>query len=158
MIKVFISHQAADSTIAERISRRLKEIHSISSYLDIIDPGIKYGDDLSAHIQTEMGKCTQLLAVVSDNTRQSWWVPWEIGVATEKYYPLATFLSNVTSTPEYLRKWPHLYTDRDLDYYADASKYADRSLKTRRETLSEDVARRRSTNEFFNTLRNRLGQ
>ena len=147
-----------DSAIATRIARRLRDVHSNDTYLDVIDPGIKNGDDLATHIQVEMGKCTQLLAVVSDSTRQSWWVPWEIGVATEKDFPLATYLSGVTVTPEYLQKWPYLRSDEELDLYAAASKSAGISFAQRRATLSEGVARLRSTKDFFSTLRRSLGQ
>ena len=78
MIKVFISHQSADATTARLLASRLKVHHSIDSYLDVIDPYInRSGEDLAAHIQEEMGKCTQLLAVVSEATKASQWVPWK---------------------------------------------------------------------------------
>ncbi|PPE80521.1 toll/interleukin-1 receptor domain-containing protein [Kaistia algarum] len=156
--KIFISHQVMDSTLATRISSRLRLNHSIDSYLDVIDPGIKRGEDLAMHIQAEMGKCTHLLAVVSSSTRLSWWVPWEIGVATEKDYPLATYLSNVTEVPEYLRKWPYLVSDHDLDIYAIASKASTENLTESRKIASESVARIRSTRQFYAAIRGKLGQ
>jgi hypothetical protein len=157
MIKVFISHQKADAGIAGIIGDRLKRHHDIDIYLDVIDPYIGKGEDLAVHIQAEMSKCTQLLAVVSEATKQSSWVPWEIGVATEKEFPLATF-SNGAMPPEFLRKWPYLRTMADIDIYANASKAAERSLVQKKATLNESVARIRSTREFFNDLRGRLGQ
>ena len=157
LIKVFISHQQADSAKAAIVAQRLKSNHSIDSYLDVIDPYIAKGEDLAAHIQSEMSKCTQLLAVVSESTRYSSWVPWEIGVATEKDYPLATFADG-TSPPEFLKKWPYLRTLTDLDLYAQASKTAEQSFVRKRATLQEEVARVRSTREFFDTLRKGLGQ
>ncbi|WP_331375445.1 toll/interleukin-1 receptor domain-containing protein [Sinorhizobium chiapasense] len=158
MIKVFISHQAADGLLAADIARRLKTRHEIDSYLDLIDPNIQKGEDLALHIQTEMGKCTQLLAVVSEKTQQSWWVPWEIGVATEKDYPLATYAEGATRPPEYLRKWPYLRSHADLDLYAKASRAAQRSLIQKRATLNEGVARFRATRDFYSILRKDLGQ
>lgn len=107
MIKVFLSHQSSDSATAAHIAQRLRIHHSIDSYLDVIDPFMgRRGEDLAAHIQAEMSKCTQLLAVVSEATKNSQWVPWEIGVATEKSYPLATYLADYAAAPEFLRKWP----------------------------------------------------
>lgn len=159
MIKVFLSHQSADSLLATRIAARLWQNHDITSYLDVIDPYIGgRGEDLALHIQTEMDKCTQLLAIVSDATRQSQWVPWEIGVATEKDYPLATFSTGATLPPEFLRKWPYLRTDADLDAYARRSKNAERSFEEKRRTVTAGVARMRSTSEFFSGLRADLGQ
>ncbi|MET3661383.1 toll/interleukin-1 receptor domain-containing protein [Aquamicrobium ahrensii] len=158
MIKVFISHQQADSTKAAAIAYRLKSQHQIDYYLDVIDPHMGKGEDLAAHIQAEMSSCTQLLAVVSDATRNSSWVPWEIGVATEKDFPLATFLDGTAAAPEFLRKWPYLRTTADIDLYAQTSKAAERSYVAKRATLNEGVARVRSTAEFFATLRKGLGQ
>lgn len=159
MVKVFLSHQSADAALAGRIAVRLKNVHGIESYLDVIDPYIGgSGDDLASHIQAEMDKCTQLLAVVSDTTRHSQWVPWEIGVATEKDFPLATFSTGTSLPPEFLRKWPYLRNDADLDAYARRSKSAERSFVEKRQVLTEGAARVRSTREFFAGLRGDLGQ
>lgn len=162
MAKVFISHQAADAMLSRQISDRLRNIHGIDTYLDVIDSYLlRRGEDLAAHIRAELGKCTQLLAVVSAATRTSWWVPWEIGVATEKNQPLATYAagySSIDSIPEYLRKWPYLRSEQDLDRYAAASKHADRTFSQKSVILTESVARTRSTAEFFQMLRGSLGQ
>lgn len=144
--------------MALELARRLKNYHDIESYLDVIDPSIRRGEDLAKHIQTELGKCTQLLAVVSERTKESWWVPWEIGVATEKDYPLATFSGGNSLPPEYLRKWPYLRTLTDLDHYAAASKTGQRVLMHKRATLNESTARMASTQDFYTTLRKSLGQ
>lgn len=159
MIKVFLSHQSADAATAANVARRLKQQHDIDSYLDLIDPYIGCpGEDLAAHIRSEMGKCTQLLAVVSDSTKASQWVPWEIGVATEKDFPLATYAAAWATPPEFLRKWPYLRSDADLDQYAIASKMARRVLINKRATLNESTARASSTRDFYATLRAGLGQ
>lgn len=160
MIKVFLSHQSADSLTAAHVAKRLKERHGIDCYLDLIDPYInRRGEDLAAHIQREMGRCTQLLAVVSEATKGSQWVPWEIGVATEKAYPLATFSAGSALPPEFLRKWPYLRSDLDIDQYARASKTAERTFVHRRSTnFDAGTARATSTGEFFATLRAGLGQ
>lgn len=159
MIKVFLSHQSADSHACGIIAQRLKIYHDIDCYLDVIDPYMnRKGEDLAAHIQSEMSKCTQLLAVVSDATKASQWVPWEIGVATEKNYPLATYLAGTVTAPEFLRKWPYLRNSDDLDNYARASKAAERSYVQKRDYYTEATAKSRSTSDFFTTLRASLGQ
>ncbi|SDA39673.1 toll/interleukin-1 receptor domain-containing protein [Sinorhizobium sp. NFACC03] len=157
MAKVFISHQHADSSLAKQIADRLRSYHSIDSYLDVIDPNLTRGEDLARHIQQEMGKCNQLLAVISEKTRESWWVPWEIGVATEKDFPLATYAGGSTMPPEFLRKWPYLRSEYDLDLYARASKAAETSYNYKRGFGHQD-ARPSSTREFYDTLRKSLGQ
>jgi hypothetical protein len=96
-IKVFISHQRVDALQAKAIADRLRDRHQIASYLDVMDPVIdKTGEDLTQYVRAQLGTCTQLLAVVSPATKESWWVPWEIGVASEKDYILATYGGNTT--------------------------------------------------------------
>ncbi|WP_369682551.1 toll/interleukin-1 receptor domain-containing protein [Asticcacaulis taihuensis] len=159
MVKVFISHQNADSILAQQISNRLRSIHGIESYLDIIDPDIRLsGDDLGSYVRLQLSKCTQLLAVVSANTKSSWWVPWEIGLATEKEQPIATFAGGFTQLPEYLKKWPYLQSDYDLDKYAQASRTFDQNLAVRKRYNGTADAQRSSASDFHKSLKASLGQ
>lgn len=158
-MKIFISHQKADSESAEAIATRLRVSHQIDSYIDTVDQNLlKSGEALGEYLRREMGRCTQLIAVVSVNTKGSQWVPWEIGIATEKDFPLATFFGDNSSPPEFLQKWPYMRSLRDVDQYASASKAADRNFTVKKSILTEDSARRASTAEFFRTLRASLGQ
>jgi hypothetical protein len=158
-VKVFLSHQKHDAELSQRIANRLRTVHGIESYLDVIDPYM--GSDVNAladHIRVEMGKCTQLLAVISPYTAQSQWVPWEVGVATEKDFPLATYSGGNSLPPEFLRKWPYLRTDADLDEYARASKSAVQSYGIRKSYQGEARARSSSTQDFHTSLRRALRQ
>ncbi|EGJ7432059.1 toll/interleukin-1 receptor domain-containing protein [Pseudomonas aeruginosa] len=159
-MKIFLSHQQTDSALALRIQGHLKRNHNIDCYLDVIDPKFNNGEDIAAHVRKELDKCTQLLAVVSDATKASWWVPWEIGVATEKDFPLATFGGNI-ELPDYLKKWPYLKSTSDLDIYAETSKEAaKRVLTASNESASSGttVFRVDATRHFYKTLRAKLGQ
>jgi TIR domain len=158
-LRVFISHQASDSELAARIAHHLEALHEIKSYLDVIDPYAgQAGDQLGEYIREQLGVCTQLLAVVSKKTQSSWWVPWEIGIATEKDQPIATFASDEASLPEYLRLWPYLRSREDLDSYAIASKEAARTTTLRKAYISESAAQRSGTQTFYRSLRARLRQ
>lgn len=159
-MKIFLSHQRTDSSIALQIQRHLKSNHGIDCYLDIVDNQFDNGEDIAEHVRKELNNCTQLLAVVSDTTKKSWWVPWEIGVATEKDFPLATFGGGI-ELPEYLKKWPYLRNISDLDKYAEASKDASKRLVTATlESASSGttVFRGDATKYFYKTLRAKLGQ
>lgn len=159
MAKIFISHKSQDAIIAKSIYDRLVNIHRLEAYLDVIDSALsRSAEDLAAHIQGEMGKCTQLLAVVSQTTQLSWWVPWEIGMATEKDFPLATFVNGTADVPDYLKKWPYLRTLNDVDSYAAASKNADQRFRVQKSIASDGIARVRSTSAFFSELRAALRQ
>jgi hypothetical protein len=158
-MKIFISHQKQDSQLATAISMRLQVRHRLECYLDVVDPyAAQTGDDLGDYLRRTLGTCTQLMAVVSNHTRTSWWVPWEIGVATEKDFPIATYAGDDCELPSYLKKWPYLQTQQDLDIYAAESKQADHSFRVNKGALGEAVARARSTRAFHRSLRGALGQ
>lgn len=159
-LKIFLSHQKADSELTGRIAARLKVNHGLACYLDLIDPYVGGPvERLADHIRSEMGRCTQLLAVISPSTANSQWVPWEIGMATEKDFPLATFSGGNALPPEFLRKWPYLRNDTDLDKYAAATKSARQTFTRKRNIgLDETASIHDSTREFFTTLRASLGQ
>ncbi|GAN97760.1 hypothetical protein Geu3261_0251_011 [Komagataeibacter europaeus NBRC 3261] len=144
--------------MAMRLSKRLENVHRIETYVDVIDPEtLGAGDTLADLIRARLGSCTQLLAVVSEATRSSWWVPWEIGVASEKDYPLATYAGGGGTLPEYLHKWPYLRTDADLDRYAEASRAIEDNIALE-SYLGKEVAQKRSTKEFYRLLRASLRQ
>lgn len=158
-MKIFLSHQKADSELTGRIAARLRIVHGLDCYLDLIDPHVGPVERLADHIRTEMGRCTQLLAVISPSTANSQWVPWEIGMATEKDFPLATFSGGNALPPEFLRKWPYLRTEGDLDKYAAATKSARQTFTRKRSSgINESASVHDSTREFYRTLRASLGQ
>lgn len=164
-MKVFISHKREDANKAREIANRLKQIHRIDSYLDVIDPliGQHDGPALAEHVQNQMDSCDSLLAVVSTVTATSQWVPWEIGIATEKRFPLATYANTIMPLPEFLQKWPYLKSDSDLDKYAKAVNLMAGRNRTAvlakgytMESISESM--RSTTNDFYRNLKADLGR
>jgi hypothetical protein len=159
MARIFISHQRLDSLLAGKVVYRLNFRHSIDFYLDVIDPfESQSGDELADHLREQLGKCTQLMAVVSENTKASWWVPWEIGVASEKEYPIATYAGDNTQLPGYLEKWPYLRSEADLDIYARETKNLDIQFQRRGYSVTEQQFRAQTTRSFHRTLKAALGQ
>ncbi|PTU01487.1 toll/interleukin-1 receptor domain-containing protein [Pseudomonas sp. HMWF031] len=159
-VKIFISHQQQDANPALLVKTHLKQRHNIECYLDVIDPFLKRGEEIADHVRRELAKCSHLLAIVSDATKGSWWVPWEIGVATEKDYPLATYGTNVT-LPEYLMKWPYLKSYGDLDKYAEAILETARAVPSLEHRVLDSATastRGSGTKQFYRTLRSKLGQ
>lgn len=165
IMKVFISHQQADQERATQISHYLRHYHLIDSYLDVVDSkiGTKKGPDLAEHVRKQMDSCDSLLAVVSYETAKSQWVPWEIGIATEKDFPLATYSDAVLPLPEFLQKWPYMKSMSELDKYARAvNRMAGRSRTTAlgRSYSPEEFnkAIRESSKDFYRDLSIDLGQ
>lgn len=159
-VRVFISHHSSDSAEAKRIRDHLLSRHAIDSYLDVIDPFIgRPGEELAEYLRGVMAKCSNLLAVVSISTKASQWVPWEIGVASERQMPLASYLSGVSIIPEFLQAWPRLRSLADVDQYAAASRAsAGTVLQKRADRLTEEAALKAGRATFYEDIRRRLNQ
>jgi hypothetical protein len=105
-----------------------------------------------------MNTCDHLIAVISISTKASQWVPWEIGVATEKDYPLAAYSEMVTEIPEFLRAWPRLRSLAHVDAYVRAARVGDQTTLAKR-NLGEGytAAKSAGTRTFYTNLRSSLG-
>ena len=121
---VFISHKGEDMRIAESVGNALQR-SGLSGYLDRWDPAVE-GDspELEDYLRTIIRETKTILAIVTENTPLSWWVPFEIGVARETNSQIATFLevdrssSGRVELPSYLKKWPMLATTTSLQTWA----------------------------------------
>jgi hypothetical protein len=98
------------------------------------------------------------MAVVSEVTKLSWWVPWEIGVATERRYPLATFGAGRCELPDYLRKWPYLAAESDIDTFVRISRATESLVEQEVRHKTQDMARAVYADRFFRDIRSALGQ
>lgn len=155
---VFISHKKEDATLALQISERLKKW--VGTYIDVLDPQLvrgNSGDDLGDYVRKKLDSCTHLLAVLTSRTKESWWVPFEIGVATEKDNPISTFAGEALDVPEYLKKWPYLTNLEQLDRYAIDLIGAQVHLKIKRDWRSQ-AYRREYSRAFHQRLKAALGQ
>ncbi|GGK21600.1 TIR domain-containing protein [Pseudomonas koreensis] len=136
---VFISYRHMDRPQAMAINSRLIQAN-IKTYLDVLDPESQTTDDITGVITRNITECTHLLAVVSEKTALSWWVPFEIGEATISNRRICSFRTGPAQLPLYLDKWPKLSTDNDLNFFIDAY----REEQSRRRSLTLD-----SSNESF---------
>lgn len=116
-MKVFISHKQEDSKTAESLARRLR-LNNIDYYLDVLDPMVAGdGKQLTDHIKQALNACTDIMVVMSEKTRYSQWVPFEIGMAAQNDMPTVTFLSADVTLPDFLSYWPRLKTIDDIGKY-----------------------------------------
>ena len=113
---VFLSHKREDTEATLRIANYLRNA-GIHCYIDVLDPSIKSTDDLTTLLRDRIHKCTHLMAVVSNYTTQSWWVPFEIGVGTEIERRITTYQLSGVALPDFLTKWPILRNESDLTYF-----------------------------------------
>jgi hypothetical protein len=157
--RVFISHKNSDSALASRVARRVK-LNGLETYLDVIDDAlVRDGPDLADLLLERMSNCDQLIAVVSDNTKTSWWVPWEIGVGSEKGFRMASYSENYVSLPSYLTKWPALHSEEDIDRYCRLSTRTYTEIRKRTTTaLNEDLSLSIIKREALNFHKDLLGE
>lgn len=155
---VFISYRHMDRAYAMAINSRLIRAN-IKTYLDVLDLESQTTDDITGVITRNITECTHLLAVVSEKTALSWWVPFEIGEATISNRRICSFRTGPAELPLYLDKWPKLNTESDLDFFIDAYREEvsnKRSMSL--ESISESVkgSYKRDADMFHEQLKNRI--
>lgn len=159
---VFISHRSADDEIANAVYRRLKYHHNIECYLDDIDDTLKSKSEqeLTQWLVKKINECTNLLAIMTQNTQGSWWVPYEIGVAKQAPRVITSFTNlQEYQLPGYLKEWPRLRGQDAVDKFAYYYKLQKQSLNEevllKRASASEQV---RTVESFHTQLKEALGQ
>lgn len=119
MIKIFISHKKEDELTALKVVNTLTSA-DVDVYLDLLDNiTADDGEKLTKHIRGKLRECTDVIVILSSNTKKSWWVPFEIGMATEKDMPIANYLISQESLPDYLTYWPRLKNQDDVLKYVE---------------------------------------
>ncbi|KAE9640098.1 toll/interleukin-1 receptor domain-containing protein [Pseudomonas sp. PB106] len=155
---VFISYRHMDRIQAMAINSRLKQAN-IKTYLDVLDPESQTTDDITGVITRNITECTHLLAVVSERTALSWWVPFEIGEATISNRRICSFKTGPAELPFYLDKWPKLSTDSDLNFFIDAYREEVSSKRSMTlDSMSESMkgTYKRNAEQFHDQLKSRI--
>ena len=113
-IDVFVSHKSDDEEKAEEVARCIQSC-GLTPWLDVVDLVDKEDDEKMAdRIQDAISRSFSLMAVVTDTTNESWWVPFEIGIAYDMCKQLASYCEHPEDVdpPSFLKRWP-LATNRD---------------------------------------------
>lgn len=161
-MKVFISHQQSDSTLAKTICDELKK-RDVDAYLDILDDlhNITDSEHLTEHLKRILSQSTDILVVMTENTYKSWWVPFEIGMAAQKDLRTVTYLQADVALPEYLDYWPQLKKIDDIQKYIKAhySRLKEEKIRKSMDMQSYNFSNYEYTTEdFYNTLKGYLNQ
>ena len=156
-MKVFISHKQEDDIFAKFVHRAFA-LHGVESYLDLLDESIvKSGEALTTHIKNQLNTCTDIIVVMSEKTRFSWWVPFEIGMAAQIDMPTATYLTSRTDLPEYLEYWPRLMSTSDIATYISVrNETAHQIRKNFPYTYTQQSLRAIETHNFYKNLKQKL--
>ncbi|RGH56088.1 TIR domain-containing protein [Ruminococcus sp. AM36-18] len=159
-MKVFISHKDIDYGIAIQVQNILKK-NQVEAYLDVLDNSITgTGEKLTKHIKGKLNECSDILVVMSENTKSSWWVPFEIGMAAQKDLPTVSYLQSGIMLPDYLSYWPRLKCNADIVKYIQArNKVKNQMLNEiyQRRTIFSNVSNGLSeTERFYQELKRQL--
>ncbi|HAS91240.1 MAG TPA: cytosolic protein [Clostridiales bacterium] len=155
-MKVFISHKYEDSITANQILEKLKEL-KVDAYLDLLDTNLLFeGEKLTKHIKDRLNECTDLMAVVSNNTQSSWWVPFEIGMAAQQDFPIVNYLKDGVTLPDYLSYWPKLKSLNDISKYVEAKQYVQKQILNEALSKSHYSLKGTPTSRFYQELKSRL--
>jgi TIR domain len=107
---VFLSHKREDKQAAIKIGEYIMDA-GIDIYLDIYDERLQLASDTSDHeaitkcLENGIENSTHILCIVSDKTKNSWWVPYEIGFAKKSNIHIASLLlkdMDLSEIPSYL--------------------------------------------------------
>lgn len=159
-MKIFISHKKEDEKTALQVLYTLQQV-DVDAYLDLLDNITSdNGEKLTKHIRDKLHECTDVIAILSSKTKESWWVPFEIGMATEKDMPIANYSKDFENFPEYLTYWPRLKSCQDVIKYVEIRNKVSKQMRLER-TLNEsyfqsDNDKISETQRFYSELKKSL--
>ena len=129
---------------------------NVPYYLDILDfRTTGSGKELTDHIKRNLNDCTDIIVVMSESTRYSQWVPFEVGMSAQNDMPTATFLQENVPLPEFLVYWPRLKQPSDIRKYIAARNEVQREYASKHLFESAEI-RKSQTARFYDVLKQRL--
>ena len=155
-MKIFISHKNEDALAANQIASELRQLH-VDYYLDLLDSSItQSGRELTEHIRKNLNTCTDIIVVMSDRTKYSQWVPFEVGMAAQGNMPTATFLTDAALLPDFLQYWSRLKKPADIRKYVSARNDVDQEYLNYRSIFENAAFGKTKTERFYDVLKRRL--
>lgn len=151
---VFLSHKREDKDNTLQIAGYLQG-KGVICYVDAFDPVLQTTDDITAALMDRVRRCTHLMAVVSDYTQKSWWVPFEIGVASDAEKRISSYQLTTVQLPDFLRKWPILDSQSDLDRFVELYKKDKLVMFNESKTSYQHIS---SAAQFHSELKAAIGQ
>lgn len=118
---MFISHVTYYDEVAREIGRYLSKVVGVDIYLALQDPYLARAVNrhdhkrIVEHIEEGIRNSTHLLGLLGEKTRDSWWVPFELGAARQRNKPIGYLvLEEIDELPSFLRIADRIEDDVDL--------------------------------------------
>lgn len=157
-MKVFISHKKEDALNAEKI-RLILKLRNVEYYLDLLDTAIvASGKALTDHIKKELNDCTDIIVVMSESTRYSQWVPFEVGMSAQIDMPTASYLQDGVELPSFLSYWPRLKTTNDVESYVEVRRTVEKEMRSIYGNMEFSSRQKLETEKFYSQLKAKLNQ
>ena len=115
-IDVFVSHKSDDEDKAKEVAACI-DTYGLRTWLDVTDLRDQEDDEAMVdRIEAAITRSFSLMAIVTDVTNESWWVPFEIGIAYDMQKQLASYCEQQkhVEIPSFLWRWPLIQNHGDL--------------------------------------------
>lgn len=111
---VFVSHTTTDDILANTVANCIRSC-DLTAWVDsdFLEPHDD-GPGMASKIKQVIGRSYCLLAIVTSATSESWWVPFEIGIASQTNKFLSTYGSPRVTLPSFLSVWPRVKDEAEL--------------------------------------------
>ena len=117
---VFVSHTTRDDALAEEVAKCIRSL-GLTAWVDSDNlPANHDGPGIALKIQGAISRSYCLLAIVTNATNASWWVPFEIGVAWDMRKYLSTYGDPQVTLPSFLAVWPQVKDRQGLRSWCEA--------------------------------------
>ena len=102
---VFLSHSNKDKSILKGVIAFLKDLGA-DVYIDLNDINLPTvpSPETARRLKEQIKKCSKVVVLVSENSKDSKWIPWEVGLADMDKTPKKIALLPKTEYEE--AKWP----------------------------------------------------
>lgn len=142
---VFISYQKDDRDAAVKVAEYLEKA-GVDVYIDLYDTDLKSSkqrnnpDQVTKLILKGINNSSHMLAIVSPNTIQSRWVPFEIGYGYDRTILGVLCLKGIAkgTLPEYIRTAPIVRDIYDLNNYIPRILGVDKTMMIQNKLILEE--------------------
>lgn len=144
---IFISHKKEDMVEARETANYIMDC-GVDVFFDENDPVLSNPESnndpikVTNAINNALNKSTHMICIISDKTKESWWVPYEIGFVSNKAPFTAEniriiLIKDVAKLPDYLFLAKKIETAIELDSFVKSASNTPTLLLEKVKTFSE---------------------